>query len=157
MTGRPILVWGDGLYTRQWLHLDDLVNALFLLVDSPSVAGVYNVGPRHHPEVTNAALARWLVSHLGATKESVVFTDYDRPNHDRRYSVDAARLEALGWKAGSLWERMAETVEWYRGARDWWEPLLHEAESIYRDESRMSSGRSKGFPASSPDPLASDD
>jgi dTDP-glucose 4,6-dehydratase len=135
LTGRPVLVWGDGLYTRQWLHVDDLVNALLLLLDTPSVAGVYNIGPRHDPEITNAALARWLVSYLGGTKESLLFTEYDRPNHDRRYSVDAGRLEALGWKGGSLWDRMAETVEWYRGARAWWEALLQEAERIYGDES----------------------
>lgn len=134
LTGRPLLVWGDGLYKRQWLHVDDLVSAILLLVDSSSVERIYNIGPRHDPEVTNAALARWLVSHLGGTEESVIFTEYDRPSHDRRYAVDPSLMEALGWRGGPLWDRMAETVEWYRGAETWWKSLVEEAERIYADE-----------------------
>jgi dTDP-glucose 4,6-dehydratase len=63
----------------------------------------------------------------------LVFTEYDRPDHDDRYAVDPTRIEALGWKPGDVWSRFAETVEWYRARSDWWTPLVQAAESIYTD------------------------
>ena len=132
--GRPLPVWGDGLYVRQWLFVSDLVAALEMLLTGDPEHDVYNVGPRHEPEITNVALARWLAGHLDLPDELVVHTPYDRPDHDRRYAVDPARIEALGWRGGEVWEEMAATVRWYRDNRSWWEPLVPEAESIYEDE-----------------------
>jgi dTDP-glucose 4,6-dehydratase len=91
------------------------------------------VGPRHEPEIANVDLAGWLLDHLGLPPDRLVFTAYDRPDHDRRYAVDPSRIEALGWKAGHPWVRFAETVAWYRANEGWWRPLIEEAESIYAD------------------------
>jgi dTDP-glucose 4,6-dehydratase len=60
-------------------------------------------------------------------------TAYDRPDHDRRYCVDATRISELGWRPGDVWEQLAATVAWYRDNAAWWEPHLAEAESIYAD------------------------
>jgi len=132
--GKDLLIWGDGLYVRQWLLAEDLAKAVLLILDAEQPERVYNVGPRHEPEITNLDLARWLADYLGLPPERIVHTAYDRPDHDRRYAVDPSRIEALGWKPGDPWDRFAETVEWYRANRAWWEPLLSEAESIYEDE-----------------------
>ncbi len=132
--GQPLLVWGDGLYVRQWLYAEDLAAAVALLLSADAPEPVYNVGPRHDPEITNLDLARWLAGHLELGEDAIVMTDYDRPDHDRRYAVDPSRIEALGWKPGDPWDRFAETVAWYRANERWWRPLLEEAETIYEDQ-----------------------
>ncbi|HEX2266929.1 MAG TPA: NAD-dependent epimerase/dehydratase family protein [Actinomycetota bacterium] len=134
LSGRTIPVWGDGLYVRQWLHAEDLAEAVALVLQTASPDRVYNVGPRHSPEVTNLALAEWLMTYLGLPRERLVLTAYDRPDHDRRYAVDPGRIEALGWRPGDLWRGLSATVDWYRQSEAWWRPLVTEAESIYSDE-----------------------
>jgi dTDP-glucose 4,6-dehydratase len=133
LTDRPILVWGDGLYVRQWLFAEDLSGAIRRVVEAEGPEPVYNVGPRHEPEITNLSLARWLLKHLELPEGRLVFTDYDRPDHDRRYSVDPGRIESIGWKHGDTLDQFAQTVDWYRNNADWWKPLMAEAESIYAD------------------------
>jgi dTDP-glucose 4,6-dehydratase len=133
LLGEPLPVWGDGHQVRQWLYAEDLADAIRLLVDAPTPDSVYNVGPRHEPEILNLELARWVASFLGRSLDSIVLTDYDRPDHDRRYAVDPARIEALGWRPTDVWVNFEHTVDWYRGHRAWWVPLRAEAESIYRD------------------------
>jgi dTDP-glucose 4,6-dehydratase len=133
LSGASVPVWGDGLYVRQWLYARDLAGAILQLLGTPTPESVYNIGPRHDPEITNLDLARWLVRHLGLPEDRLVLTAYDRPEHDRRYAVDPSRIEALGWFPGDVWRSLESTVEWYRDNRDWWGPLIPEAESIYAD------------------------
>lgn len=133
LSGRPLPVWGDGEHVRQWLSAEDLAAAILLLFEAAAPEPVYNVGPRHDPEIRNAELARWIAARLGAPAGAVVLTDYDRPQHDRRYAVDPRRIESLGWQAKDVWTRLGETIDWYRSAEAWWKPLLTEAESIYED------------------------
>jgi dTDP-glucose 4,6-dehydratase len=133
LAGRRIPVWGDGLHVRQWLYADDLAEAIGLILDARSPEPVYNVGPRHRPEITNLDLATWLLCYLGLPEERLVLTPYDRPRHDRRYAVNPSRIEALGWRPGDAWRQFAETAEWYRRTSAWWTPLFAEAESIYVD------------------------
>ncbi|MGH2705977.1 MAG: dTDP-glucose 4,6-dehydratase [Actinomycetota bacterium] len=133
LRGEPLLVWGDGLYVRQWLYAEDFARAIALLVERGDPGGVYNVGPRHDPEITNLALAQWLRDRLELTQERLQMTAYDRPDHDRRYAVDPSRIEALGWAPGEVWEQFGRTLDWYRDHAAWWEPHIAEAESIYAD------------------------
>jgi dTDP-glucose 4,6-dehydratase len=133
LTGQSVPVWGDGHHVRQWLYAGDLTAAIMLVIDAAGPEPVYNVGPRHQQEITNRVLATWLLDHLSATPEDLEFTDYDRPDHDERYAVDPRRIEALGWRAGDVWSQFAETIEWYRTNSRWWQPLVRQAESIYRD------------------------
>lgn len=135
LSGDSLPVWGDGLYVRQWLYAEDLADAVALVVNEGEPGAVYNVGPDHTPEITNIALVRWLAGYLDLEQEAIELTAYDRPDHDRRYSVDPSRIRALGWSPGDVWAQMAATVEWYRGNKPWWEPLVEEAESIYTDVS----------------------
>ena len=135
LRGASIPVWGDGLYVRQWLAAEDLADAVLLVAEADRVERAFNVGPRHEPEIANVDLARWLASYLGLPEDHVVLTEYDRPDHDRRYAVDPSRIEALGWHPSDPWERFAATVEWYRANEEWWGPLVEEAESIYADDS----------------------
>jgi dTDP-glucose 4,6-dehydratase len=133
LRGEQMLVWGDGLYIRQWLYAGDFARAVGLVLMQGAAGEVYNVGPSHEPEITNLALATWLRDHLGLSADRIEMTGYDRPDHDRRYSVDAARIRSLGWQPGEVWEQLAATVAWYRSNPGWWEKLIVEAESIYAD------------------------
>lgn len=136
LRGQPLLVWGDGLYIRQWLYASDLAKAVALLLRKGTSGEAYNIGPSHDPEITNIDLARWLAGFLDLDPSCIEMTKYDRPDHDRRYAVDAAKVRALGWEPGDVWEQFSETVEWYRSNRGWWERLVEEAESIYADSLR---------------------
>jgi dTDP-glucose 4,6-dehydratase len=133
LVGEPLPVWGDGRQVRQWLHGEDLAGAIGLLLDTPSPHAVYNIGPRHVPEISNLQLARWVASAAGRSPDSVVLTEYDRPDHDRRYAVDPSRIEAIGWRPADVWGNFERTFDWYRRHRPWWIRLRSEAESIYRD------------------------
>jgi dTDP-glucose 4,6-dehydratase len=70
----------------------------------------------------------------GRRPEDVYLTDYDRPQHDRRYSVDAERMRALGWTPEiGVADGITRTVEWYAANREWWAPLIAGAEALYPD------------------------
>ena len=133
LRGENLLVWGDGLYIRQWLFAEDFARAISLLVSDAEPGHVYNVGPVHKPEITNIDLVRWLVEYLDLPEDRIEFTAYDRPDHDRRYAVDPSAIQQLGWEPGNVWEQLADTVEWYRANEVWWRSHIEEAESIYVD------------------------
>ena len=133
LRGEPLLVWGDGLYIRQWLYAEDFARAVDLVMRKGVPGQAYNIGPEHDPEITNLALARWLSDFLGLEEEAIQMTGYDRPDHDRRYAVDSSRIRELGWEPGNVWKQFAESLNWYRDNRSWWESLIPEAESIYVD------------------------
>lgn len=132
LRGEVIPVWGDALHVRQWLHAEDFVAAVSIL-STDADPGTYNIGPRHDPEIANLDLARWLIAYLGLSEDHLLSDSYDRPEHDRRYSVDSSRIRSLGWVSGDVWKQFAASADWYRDHRAWWEPHLERAESIYRD------------------------
>lgn len=133
LSGRDLPVWGDGGYVRDWMYVDDVCDALDVLVQARPPAGAYNVGPEGDP-VRNVEVARTIARLAGRGEDAVYLTEYDRPSHDRRYSVDSSKMRALGWSPRTtLEEGLRATVEWYRAHRDWWEPLVDEAESLYDD------------------------
>jgi dTDP-glucose 4,6-dehydratase len=83
--------------------------------------GVYNVGGGE--EVENGDLTARILELTGAN-ESLIRHVEDRPGHDRRYSLDTAKLRSLGWEPKhTLADGLPETVAWYRDNRDWWEPI----------------------------------
>jgi dTDP-glucose 4,6-dehydratase len=70
----------------------------------------------------------------GCGDDAVYLSEYDRPQHDRRYAVCTDRIAALGWSAThSLEQAVAETVAWYRAHGDWWRTLVPDAEGLYAD------------------------
>ena len=104
--------------TLQYLVMHNL-----LLINEPlnSVGEIYNIGAGN--ETANRVLVDKLLALLGKDDSSVNYVA-DRLGHDRRYSVDIAKITALGWKrARSLDEALEQTVAWYRDNRWWWEPL----------------------------------
>ncbi len=133
LSGRSLPVWGDGGYVRDWMFVDDVCAAIETLIETRPASGAYNVGPGGDP-IPNREVAAAIAAYAGRSDDCVYLTAYDRPSHDRRYSVDSSKMRALGWAPREgLLDRLRETVEWYAAHRDWWTPLVREAESLYDD------------------------
>ncbi len=120
--GGTVPLYGDGLNVRDWLHVDDHCRGIALVLAGGRSGEVYNIGGG--TELTNRELTQRLLAATGRDWSAVVPVT-DRPGHDRRYSVDITKISAeLGYAPQVPFERgLAETVEWYRTRRDWWEPL----------------------------------
>ena len=131
MEGRPLPVYGDGLQVRDWLYVDDHVRALSLIVRTGRPGRSYNVGGRS--ERTNLEVVGGICDLLDALtpsaeigpRRALIRHVTDRPGHDRRYAIDASRLEEeLGWRAEESFETgLRKTVEWYLANSGWWAPL----------------------------------
>jgi dTDP-glucose 4,6-dehydratase len=121
LDGKKIPLYGDGLNERDWIFVDDHCSGVHLVLEKGVVGNIYNIGAGN--ETPNRVLVDKLLALLGKDESSVNYVT-DRLGHDRRYSVDIAKVTALGWKRErSLDEALEETVRWYRDNRWWWEPL----------------------------------
>lgn len=139
LSGERLPVWGSGTHVRDWMHVDDVCSALELLVEVGKTGEVYNIAPEA-PPVSNLELASSIALLTGLEPTSVYLTEYDRPDHDQRYAIDASKLRALGWRPeGNLMQRLKETIEWYRDHVSWWSGLRGEAEALYDDAAEQRS------------------
>jgi dTDP-glucose 4,6-dehydratase len=121
LDGLPVPLYGDGLNERDWIHVDDHCAGVYLALHDGEAGEIYNIGAGN--ETPNRVLVDKLLA-LTERGEDLVEYVTDRLGHDRRYSVDIAKITALGWtRKRSLDEALAQTVEWYRANRWWWEPL----------------------------------
>jgi dTDP-glucose 4,6-dehydratase len=121
LDGHKVPLYGDGGNVRDWIHVEDHNRAVQLVLDEGAIGEIYNIGAHH--EITNRELTYQLLELCGRD-ESYIEPVADRLGHDRRYSVDIAKITALGWRLERPFDAaLAETVEWYRTHREWWEPL----------------------------------
>lgn len=121
LQGRRVPLYGDGLNVRDWLYVEDNCAAIDAVLRRGTPGEVYNVGGGR--EVTNLELTRTLLELLGRDESCIEYVP-DRPGHDRRYSVNRDKVEALGWRpARDFAEALRATVEWYRENRRWWERI----------------------------------
>jgi dTDP-glucose 4,6-dehydratase len=121
LDGDRLPVYGDGRQRREWLHAEDYSSAIELVLKKAPAGQVYNVGGQEHE---NMEVVRRILDFTGASPDLVKHVP-DRPGHDRRYAVDSSKVSALGWapKHSFNTSGLAETVEWYRKNRAWWEPI----------------------------------
>jgi len=121
LDGRKVPLYGDGLNIRDWIYVMDNCAGVDVVLRKGAVGEIYNIGGGN--ETTNRELTEKVLALLGAGDEMIEYVE-DRLGHDRRYSIDCSKANALGWTPSrSLDEALAETVEWYRANRAWWEPL----------------------------------
>ena len=120
LDGQELPVYGDGRQRREWLHAEDHCAGIDLVLREGKPGEIYNVGGQ---ERENMDVVRRILDLTGASADLVRLVD-DRVGHDRRYSIDSSKLRNLGWVPERSFEKgLAETVEWYRTRRDWWEPI----------------------------------
>lgn len=124
MEGKPIAIYGDGKYVRDWIHVDDHCSALALALIKGVPGEVYNIGAGE--EIDNLTLAKRILKYFKKDTSEIVFVK-DRPGHDRRYAIDASKIrKGLGWKPKHSFHTSFEpTIEWYVENTEWiWRALV---------------------------------
>lgn len=129
LDGKSLPIYGDGRQVRDWLHVDDHVQALIRIVEHGRIGQTYNIGGRAPME--NIAVVEHICDALDARSPSqnprrdLIVHVEDRPGHDRRYAIDPSKIESeLGWRAEmSFATGIADTVQWYLDNECWWRPL----------------------------------
>jgi dTDP-glucose 4,6-dehydratase len=120
--GEPLPMYASTQNKREWLHVVDHCEAIDLVLHQGRPGETYNVGSGVEATIEEIADRVLELTGKPASLKKIV---PDRPGHDRRYLLDASKIESeLGWVASRGWdEGLAETVAWYQANRDWWEPL----------------------------------
>ena len=118
--GKPVPLYGDGANVRDWLHVTDHCEAILAVLERGSAGEVYNIGGNN--ERSNLELTHEILRLMDAD-EAMIQPVADRPGHDRRYAIDASKIQReLGWRpTRSAWPAALEqTVAWYRANEPWW-------------------------------------
>jgi dTDP-glucose 4,6-dehydratase len=115
LAGQPLPLYGDGLQEREWLYVDDLVDAVERVATAlPASPGVHAIHVGSDYRVANIDVARTICALADRPADLITPVD-DRPGHDRRYALDSSRLRAMGWAPRVPFEEgLARTVSWYR-------------------------------------------
>ena len=134
LAGKPLPVYGDGAQIRDWLYVEDHARALVEVLTRGQPGATYNIGG--HNEKRNLQVVETLCTLLdelvtekpaGISRfaELITFVQ-DRPGHDRRYAIDAGKIEReLGWLPQETFESgLRKTVQWYLDNRSWWQNVL---------------------------------
>ncbi|RQZ10804.1 NAD-dependent epimerase/dehydratase family protein, partial [Burkholderia sp. Bp9017] len=131
LAGKSLPVYGDGQNVRDWLYVGDHCSAIREVLARGRTGETYNVGGWN--EKTNLEVVHTLCDLLdqarpkaaGSYRDQIAYVT-DRPGHDRRYAIDARKLEReLGWKPAETFETgLAKTVDWYLGNQAWVDEVL---------------------------------
>ena len=123
LNDKPLPVYGDGLNVRDWLYVEDHCSALCAVLHNGTPGDVYNIGG--HNEWTNIDIIRTILKGLGKPESLITYVK-DRPGHDRRYAIDAAKIQKeLGWTPAYRFEEgIRKTIGWYLSNRTWWERIV---------------------------------
>jgi len=115
---KSLPVYGDGLQIRDWLHVEDHCIALTRVLEKGKTGDVYNIGG--HNEWANINIVKLILSTLNKPDSLIKYVT-DRPGHDRRYAIDATKIEKeLGWIPSRTFEEgLPETIKWYLENKDW--------------------------------------
>ncbi|HJW03923.1 MAG TPA: dTDP-glucose 4,6-dehydratase [Azospira sp.] len=138
LAGKPLPIYGDGQQIRDWLYVKDHCSAIRRVLEAGKVGEVYNVGGWN--EKPNLDVVRTLCTILDEEQpraDSKPYADQityvkDRPGHDRRYAIDARKLEReLGWKPAETFETgIRKTVRWYLDNQEW---VANVTSGVYRN------------------------
>ncbi len=123
LANRSLPIYGDGQHVRDWLYVGDHCTALYLVLERGKTGETYNIGG--NSEKRNIDVVKAVLKRL-EKPESLIEYVRDRPGHDRRYAIDASKIEReLGWRRSRTFERgLEETVDWYVSHQDWWKRIL---------------------------------
>jgi len=127
LAGKPLPVYGDGQQIRDWLYVKDHTSAIRRVLEAGTVGETYNVGGWNEmPNLDIVHTVCALLDELRPRKDGKPYVDQisfvkDRPGHDRRYAIDARKLEQqLGWKPAETFETgIRKTVQWYLENQAW--------------------------------------
>lgn len=123
LENKKIPVYGDGLYVRDWLYVEDHCRAVDLVLQRGKIGETYCVGGLTE-DINNLDIIRKIIKMLGKDENVIEFVK-DRPGHDRRYAIDWSKIKnELGWEPQhSFDEWLLKTVEWYKNNNKWWKDI----------------------------------
>jgi len=138
LAGKALPVYGDGMQVRDWLYVKDHCSAIRRVLEAGRPGEVYNVGGwNEKPNIEIVQTVCALLDELrprpdGARYSAQISYVKDRPGHDRRYAIDASKIEReLGWKPAETFESgIRKTVQWYLANPDW---VAHVQSGAYRE------------------------
>jgi len=120
----PLPVYGDGMNIRDWLYVKDHCNAINIVLHQGKLGEIYNIGGNN--ERTNVQIVQLIIDYININMDyhidsSVISFVEDRKGHDRRYAVDASKIQReLGWKSETLFDKgIEETIQWYIDNKGW--------------------------------------
>ena len=127
LEGKPLPVYGDGQQIRDWLHVEDHCEAIYLVLSKGKTGSTYNIGGENQP--ANLTIVETICDILDEVNDESEFTPHrnliqfvkDRPGHDRRYDMDTHKISTeLGWRPRhTLTEGLLDTVQWYLAHPEW--------------------------------------
>ena len=118
MNDEPLPVYGDGKNVRDWIFVEDHARAIWMIYDKGKSGEAYNIGARN--EIQNIEVVTSILDALGKPHSLIKYVT-DRLGHDRRYAIDATKVETeIGWRTQTTWEDgLAKTIRWYQDNQDW--------------------------------------
>lgn len=134
LEGKKVPVYGDGLYVRDWLYVEDHCRAIDLVLARGKVGETYCVGGLTE-DINNLEVIKKIIRLMNAD-ESVIEFVKDRPGHDRRYAIDWTKIKTeLGWQPQHDFDTwLAKTVDWYKENTSWWDRVKTGSYQEYYDK-----------------------
>lgn len=123
LEGKNVPVYGDGLYVRDWLYVEDHVRAIELVLQKGQAGQTYCVGGMTQ-DVNNLDVVKKIIKIMGESEDKIEFVK-DRPGHDRRYAIDWSKIKnELGWEPLHDFDTWLEkTIIWYKENEKWWKDI----------------------------------
>ena len=134
LDGQKVPIYGDGLYVRDWLYVQDHCRGIDAVLNRGKVGETYLFGGLYK-DISNLELIKMIIK-LMNQDESAIAMVKDRPGHDRRYSVDFSETEkALNWRPSvDLETGLRRTIEWYQTNEAWWRPLKEKNQAYFQQQ-----------------------
>lgn len=131
--GKKVPVYGDGLYVRDWLYVEDHCRAIDRILKDGKIGETYCVGG-HTDDINNISVVKKILALLEENEDKIEFVK-DRPGHDRRYAIDWTKIKnELDWEPLHTFDEWLEkTVNWYKQNEDWWRHIKSGEYKSYYD------------------------
>jgi dTDP-glucose 4,6-dehydratase len=123
MEGKQVPLYGDGMNIRDWLYVEDHCDAIWTVLNKGRFGEVYNIGGNN--EITNRKITETILREMGRNWDESVRYVKDRPGHDRRYAIDATKIQTeLGWWPKHKFEdAIKTTIQWFKDNESWWRSI----------------------------------
>lgn len=134
LEGKKVPVYGDGLYVRDWLFVEDHCSAIDLILHKGKIGETYFIGGMTK-EISNLEVVKKILKIMGKDESWIEFVK-DRPGHDRKYAIDWSKIKReLSWSPRyNFDEALKLTVEWYTKNQEWWKKLKEKELNYYKKQ-----------------------
>ena len=138
LSGHTPKLYGTGEQVRDWIHVDDHNEAVLAILERGRIGETYNIGADQE-DINNKQVIELICEIMGHTRNGRALYEHvaDRPGHDQRYAMDAAKLRReLGWtpRFTDIHAGLEDTIAWYRDNEGWWKPEKEDVEARYKQQ-----------------------